>query len=472
VAKRALVVDEDGKRRRVGADDVAENGERRIGDVVVATDAAARTADAGRAASDSVAVSDAVSRVQDADRAAGDTVAVTDGASAGFEFSRAGVDAADAADAVARALDAVRDGADAIVVGDAAARSATFGRTIADTVVATDAAARTLDAPRSVADTVVATDAAARTATLGRTMADTVDVPVDVVARSLDASRSASDTADATDAATVAISYGRTMADSVVVTDAVTTFSPLDLSPALWLDGDDVATFTKDGSNLVSQWNDKSGNARHVSQATGTKQPTWTAAAINGRAAPDFDGGDTLTNLTAGGVFSGTSGEIWVVASADTLDGNRRYYLSSSDEASSVRFFSVSHNGNTQVPNNFPDINQRNSDTADGVKGNAAVTPTGATKILRFSSTGTAYGIEVNGVTHTLSVTSGSNNGDWFGDTANRDNFMIGAIKTSNPEGSYYAGKLAEILVFEAPLSSDNATALRNHLAAKWGVTL
>ena len=45
---------------------------------------------------------------------------------------------------------------------------------------------------------------------------------------------------------------------------------------ALWLDADDATTITKDGGNLVSQWNDKSGNARHVTQATAAnRQPPF-----------------------------------------------------------------------------------------------------------------------------------------------------------------------------------------------------
>jgi hypothetical protein len=52
---------------------------------------------------------------------------------------------------------------------------------------------------------------------------------------------------------------------------------------ALWLDADDAGTITKDGGDLVSQWNDKSGNARHVTQATAANQPTYQAAGLNSK---------------------------------------------------------------------------------------------------------------------------------------------------------------------------------------------
>jgi len=53
---------------------------------------------------------------------------------------------------------------------------------------------------------------------------------------------------------------------------------------ALWLDADDTDTITLNGST-VSQWDDKSGNARHVSQATAASQPTYATADINGKPA-------------------------------------------------------------------------------------------------------------------------------------------------------------------------------------------
>lgn len=48
-----------------------------------------------------------------------------------------------------------------------------------------------------------------------------------------------------------------------------------------------------------------------------------------------------------------------------------------------------------------------------------------------FGSTGTGYKVWVNGETRPLSVLAGSNDGDWFAETAERDNFVLGAIVTS-----------------------------------------
>ena len=68
-------------------------------------------------------------------------------------------------------------------------------------------------------------------------------------------------------------------------------FSPLDLTPQLWLDADDASTITSSSGN-VSQWNDKSGNGYHVTQATGTAQPKTGTVTRNGRNVLDFAGTD------------------------------------------------------------------------------------------------------------------------------------------------------------------------------------
>lgn len=76
-------------------------------------------------------------------------------------------------------------------------------------------------------------------------------------------------------------------------------FVPTSLSGCiLWLDANDLSTITKDGSNLVSQWNDKSGVGNNAVQATGAKQPTWTTNTLNGKAIVDFQN----KTMTFGGV--------------------------------------------------------------------------------------------------------------------------------------------------------------------------
>lgn len=57
--------------------------------------------------------------------------------------------------------------------------------------------------------------------------------------------------------------------------------SPLDIPGCvLWLDGQDLATITKDVSGNVSQWNDKSTSANNAT-SSGLARPVYTANSIN-----------------------------------------------------------------------------------------------------------------------------------------------------------------------------------------------
>lgn len=68
-------------------------------------------------------------------------------------------------------------------------------------------------------------------------------------------------------------------------------WTPAELGAALvvWVDATDTATITQGGSpSRVSQWRDKSGNARHLSQGTAGWQPYYLASGIGGKPAIQF----------------------------------------------------------------------------------------------------------------------------------------------------------------------------------------
>ena len=64
---------------------------------------------------------------------------------------------------------------------------------------------------------------------------------------------------------------------------------------AEWFDAADASTITTAGG-AVSQWRDKSGNARHLNQGTAANQPRHLSNALNGRSVVRFDGDDVLSN--------------------------------------------------------------------------------------------------------------------------------------------------------------------------------
>jgi prepilin-type N-terminal cleavage/methylation domain-containing protein len=66
-------------------------------------------------------------------------------------------------------------------------------------------------------------------------------------------------------------------------------WTPAEITTSLWLDAADSSTITQSGGT-VSQWNDKSGNARNGTQATASNQPAYTPAGLNGKNILTFDG--------------------------------------------------------------------------------------------------------------------------------------------------------------------------------------
>ena len=85
----------------------------------------------------------------------------------------------------------------------------------------------------------------------------------------------------------------RTATRMVVLGRKLWTPAALGSSLALWLDANDASTITLNGST-VSQWRDKSGNARHVAQSTAANQPTYTANGLNGKPVLTFDGAQRM----------------------------------------------------------------------------------------------------------------------------------------------------------------------------------
>lgn len=70
-------------------------------------------------------------------------------------------------------------------------------------------------------------------------------------------------------------------------------WTPEVLRPSVWFDAADLSTLTL-VSGDASEWRDKSGNGRHVSQATAANRPTYAVSGLNGR--PALDWGSAINN--------------------------------------------------------------------------------------------------------------------------------------------------------------------------------
>lgn len=83
-----------------------------------------------------------------------------------------------------------------------------------------------------------------------------------------------------------------------------TAFVPTNLAGlSLWLDASDASTITLDVSNNISQWSDKSGNARHAVQGSALLRPAWGTQTQNGKNLVVTDAAG-LTRVVTGSVAS------------------------------------------------------------------------------------------------------------------------------------------------------------------------
>ena len=118
-------------------------------------------------------------------------------------------------------------------------------------------------------------------------------------------------------------------AASGVLGDAPGDWSPLDL-PNLegWWDASDAATIT-DTTGDVSQLDDKSGNGRHLAQATGSLQPRTGDSTRNGLNVLDFNADELQAATVAPWKFmhDGTRYHVFMVVSPANAAGSTARYV-------------------------------------------------------------------------------------------------------------------------------------------------
>jgi hypothetical protein len=216
-------------------------------------------------------------------------------------------------------------------------------------------------------------------------------------------------------------------------------FSPSDISNlAIWLDAADASTLTLDGSNNVEQWNDKSGNGRHVEQSNATLRPARTLSSINGLTALTFDGTDdrligTFASIAQPATFFIVS-RIANVTGAKILFDSRQttaHSLFSNAAALSIISAASSISGGTvAAATAFMSSGQFN----------------GASSVLRLNRSQVATGNAGVG-----SLTDG---------------ISLGISRTG---GSPLNGSIAELVYYSKLLSAGEITSVEDYLAAKWG---
>ncbi len=256
--------------------------------------------------------------------------------------------------------------------------------------------------------------------------------------------------------------YGDETENSEPVSGTESPFSPNDVGNMLmWLDASDTSTvFTDSGCSTpattdgvgIGCWQDKSGNNKHATQVTGTREPTLDLSAQNSLNAIHFAG----------------------TAQQQTLDIPSATWQPSSKFTAFIVYF------------------QDNADTLGVI---FATYPNASSDFMITSTTYTSNRYKYYDYNRWLSGSSYSA-GDWIIDTYHRDGTSMSLYQNGNLDASFsslnsvtagaarigaytsaaysnlYHGHIAEIVWFSDTLSQENRLKMEGYLAHKWGRTI
>lgn len=256
----------------------------------------------------------------------------------------------------------------------------------------------------------------------------------------------------------------------------MSTFSPADVSGLkLWFDAasgvytDDAATTAavSDG-DAVGAWRDRSANAQLFIQATVDSQPALKIGAngINGHPVVRADGAADYLKVASASALNSLSGRVFAVVRPVGALKASNAVIATCDEATATRYFQLFWNITGTIG-----WTQRNNDTQGVTNGDSTVED-GTAYILEWMSSGTSGAMRVDGVGQAITVTGGTNNGDWTADTSARDNITLFAAFLNGAASAFVKGDIAELLAYEPQLSDVEATNVRRFLANKYNVAL
>jgi hypothetical protein len=234
------------------------------------------------------------------------------------------------------------------------------------------------------------------------------------------------------------------------VSAAAPAFVPTDIAGlALWLDGSDATTlFTDGGTTLVAsdgdavqQWNDKSGNARHVSNGGGNTRPLYKTAVQNSKSAVRFDGSNDYLRVTSS------------VVAAQPI----------------TVFIVVDMNGDGVITDGV-NIGSRCTLAYGVVTGG---------KLSLYGGTAWVEGVHTRGAVHSYrAVYNGASSASYVdgvqlatgsaGTNALDTGFTVGSSRDTTQFNT--SADVCEVLIYDSVLSAGNASSVESYLASKWGI--
>ena len=214
----------------------------------------------------------------------------------------------------------------------------------------------------------------------------------------------------------------------------------------LWLDAADQSSLTLSGSN-VTQWNDKSGNARHVTQVTEGLRPTYSFASN----AIVFDGTRYLDIPNALSAITPTY-TIFVVEKR--ASDQARFFVGGRVGSGGVALI-LGYNSSTISHHTTAEFSDMQVTIPSYLGASEPI------RVTRFAYTGSTRSTFINGGQFSNSQGFSATLTTW--NTAN-----IGA--GFGGPGFWYIGNVYEVLFYNSVLTTSQCQQVEGYLAQKWGL--
>jgi hypothetical protein len=215
------------------------------------------------------------------------------------------------------------------------------------------------------------------------------------------------------------------------------------ISAAAWFDGADLSTISY-GTSGVSQWNDKSGNGLHATQATDGNRPTLKFNVYNGLSAVTFASGKWMDSS-----LSASSGSESIFAVIQVTGFSTRTILGA--DSSGGRQF------RTETTGQLGFIKQEVVSLAQSGTGNNHATDRLTLVCLEYDGTTSRFLSDGGALGSSVSVTPNLTAGK--------------TTKISRGAGGieYFVGDIAEIIVCQSVLPGHIRQKVEGYLVWKWG---
>jgi hypothetical protein len=222
-------------------------------------------------------------------------------------------------------------------------------------------------------------------------------------------------------------------------------WTPAEITTALWYDADDSSTITI--ATAVSQWDDKSGNTRNATQATGAFQPAVITAGLNGKNVIRFDGSNDTLGYT-GTFFANTSYTVHAVV-ARRSSQSLNFFMAGSGTSTNTNLLLGWENNTTF----------RHAQYSNDID---------ATEVGYSSPIFNVWGVGLNTAVGRFIFRNG---------TSANSNATTTALSSYNGAtlggpffGSHYNGDIAELIATTTVLSTTDRQKMEGYLAWKWGL--